>query len=78
MGLRILKMSERWGDSRRDRESLDRHITGNYGKDQFRDKPNWREAPTLPCHLKNGCPFADQCDEGTGPRCLRGGNRCNT
>lgn len=29
---------DRWGDSQRDRDALDRHITGNYGEDQFRDE----------------------------------------
>ena len=29
-------MSEKWGDSQRDRDALDRHITGNYGEDQFK------------------------------------------
>ena len=28
-------MSEHWGDSQRDRDALDRHITGNYGEDQL-------------------------------------------
>lgn len=32
-------MSDRWGDSQRDRDALDRHITGNYGEDQFKGSP---------------------------------------
>ena len=36
-------MSSRWGDSQRDRDALDRHITGNYGEDQFRDDDIGRE-----------------------------------
>ena len=27
-----------WPETRRERESLDRHITGNYGEDQLRNE----------------------------------------
>lgn len=54
--------------SRREAAALDRHITGNYGEDQFRDEP-WDEVEPLdmpePCEScdfvgmhGDGCPLA--------------------
>lgn len=48
---------------RRDREALDRHITGNYGEDQFRDQP---DEEVQPC----GCPTGShwpECPMGHAP-----------
>ncbi len=53
--------------NQRERDNLDRWITGNYGEDQFRDEDNqcdgsgWKGAgPPILCE---GCPACEQDEE---------------
>lgn len=75
-------MSQRWGDSRQDRESLDRHITGNYGEDQYHED---QYDPCYPGHSWDGATYTTTVARFTwsedGTRCIafvqeRVCNRC--
>jgi hypothetical protein len=54
-----------WPDTQRERDDLDRHITGNYGEDEYKDCVECAGCGTLTHNIQPG-EYCEECKEKGG------------